>query len=223
MASGQPRPARDGQEAFTISAVAAIVPIYTGGRIRSTIENNRAQLDAAQADEVVAAMDLRLRGRPRLCGCPPRRPRASPWRRASVASLTAQARDVSNLVGQGLGIRNDLLAARVARANAQQREIQSRNRLNIAWAAYNRYLCRPLETVVPLADLAPEPPSPAGGEPASDALPIPDAGPIVPDEAEIPRWATARWPIARSSRPSPNRPAPSKRRPLRSGPRRGRK
>ncbi len=106
--------------------------------------------------------------------------------RSSVASLSAQARDVGNLVHEGRGIRNDLLAAQVARANAQQRESQATNRLNIAWAAYNRYLCRPMETVVPLVDLAPERPAPRPqGQPALDPLPIPDSQPIVPDEAEI--------------------------------------
>src|SRR5262249_20679458 len=107
--------------------------------------------------------------------------------RSSVASLTAQARDVSNLVKQGLGIRNDLLAAQVARSNAQQREIQSRNRLSIAWAPYNPHLCRPRETVRPLTDLAPEAASPAAarGEATSDAPLTPETDPIVPDEAEI--------------------------------------
>ena len=41
-ASGQPKAASGGQEQFTLSTVAAIVPIYTGGRIKSTIESNRA-------------------------------------------------------------------------------------------------------------------------------------------------------------------------------------
>ena len=46
--SGQPTPAPRGQEQFTISAVAAIVPIYSGGRIRSTIASNTAQLGASR-------------------------------------------------------------------------------------------------------------------------------------------------------------------------------
>jgi outer membrane protein TolC len=181
---GQPRPARGGQNAFTISGVAAVLPLYTGGRIRNAIEGNRAQLGAARADEVVAALDLKL-DVARAYVDVLRADRGVAVARSSVTSLTAQARDVSNLVKQGLGIRNDLLAAQVARANAQQREIQSRNRLSIAWAAYNRYLCRAMETVVPLADLAPEPPSSAGGDPTSDTLLMQDSGPIVPDEAEI--------------------------------------
>ncbi len=186
---GQPRPARNGQEAFTISAVAAMVPIYTGGRIRSTIEGNSAQFGAARADEVVTALDLKLdvaRAYVEVL----RAGRGVAVARSHVTSLTAQARDVSNLVKQGRSIRNDLLAARVARANAQQREIQASNRLSLAWAGYNRYLCRPMETVVPLVDLAPELPPSLQGERGTDALLVPDANPIVPDETEIETLST---------------------------------
>jgi outer membrane protein len=183
-ASGQPKAAPGGQQTFTISAVAAIVPIYTGGRIRHTIEGNRAQLGAARADEGVTALDLKL-DVARAYVDVLRAGRGVAVAQSSVASLTAQARDVSNLVNRGRGIRNDLLAAQVARANAQQREIQARNRLSIAWAGYNRYLCRPMETVVPLVDLVPPPSAAPPDEPSTDAFLAPDAGPIVPDEAEI--------------------------------------
>ncbi len=159
-ASGQPKAASGGQEQFTISAVAAIVPIYTGGRIRNTIESNRAQLSASQADEAATALDLKLEVA-RAYVDVLRANRGVAVARSNVESLSAQARDVQNLVTQGRGIRNDLLAAQVARANAQQREIQARNRLSIAWATYNRYLCRPMDTVVPLEELAHEPPPPA--------------------------------------------------------------
>jgi outer membrane protein TolC len=183
---GQPKAAKGGQESFTISAVAAVVPIYTGGRIRHTIENNRAQLGAARADEFAGVLDLKL-DVARAYVDVLRADRGVAVARSSVTSLTAQARDVSNLVKQGLGIRNDLLAAQVARSNAQQREIQTRNRLSIAWAAYNRYLCRPMETVVPLTDLVPESeaPAPAPGGHAMDAALAADLEPVVPDEAEI--------------------------------------
>ena len=102
----------------------------------------------------------------------------------SVASLSAQSRDVSNLVDQGRGIRNDLLAAQVARANAQQREIQARNRLSIAWAAYNRYLCRPLEAIVPLDELANDLRPDTGNKSAADLINA-DRGQYAPDETQI--------------------------------------
>lgn len=185
---GQPKPAPSAQESFTLSAVTASVPIYAGGKIRGTIAGNRARLDAAHADEFVTALDLKL-DVARAYVDVLRAGRGVAVARSSVASLSAQARDVSNLVREGRGIRNDLLAAQVARANAQQREIQARNRQSLAWAAYNRYLCRPMETVVPLVELATDrPPAQATlprGVPALDPLGIPDPRPIVPDEAEI--------------------------------------
>ena len=162
--SGQPKAAPGGQEQFTISAVAAIVPIYTGGRIRNTIASNSAQWNASKADEATTALDLKLEVA-RAYVDVLRASRGVAVAESNVVSLTAQARDVGNLVTQGRGIRNDLLAAQVARANAQQRKIQVRNRLSIAWATYNRYLCRPMDTVVPLEELAQEPPPPPSGEP----------------------------------------------------------
>ena len=182
--SGQPRAASGGQDLFTISAVAAIVPIYTGGRIRNTVASNRAQLNASRADEATTALDLKLEVA-RAYVDVLRANRGVAVAESNVVSLTAQARDVANLVTQGRGIRNDLLAAQVARANAQQRNIQARNRLSIAWATYNRYLCRSMDTVVPLEELAHEASPPRSGDAAGTGMLMQDAGPIVVDEAQI--------------------------------------
>ncbi len=184
---GQPKAApASGQQSFLISAVAASVPIYSGGRIRHSIADSHAQLGVARADEAASVLDLKLEVA-RAYVDVLRADRGVAVARSNVSSLASQARDVGNLVKQGLSIRNDLLAAQVARSNARQREIQAKNRLSIAWAAYNRYLCRPMETVVPLADLAPpEPPAAANGRAADPAALLEaDPEPIVPDEGEI--------------------------------------
>jgi outer membrane protein TolC len=174
------------QSNFMLSAVAASMPLYTGGRIRNTIDANRAQANASRADAASTAMGLKLDVARAYVGVL-RANRGVAVAQSSVASLSAQARDVANLVKQGRGIRNDLLAAQVARANAQQREIQARNTLSIAWATYNRYLCRPLATVVPLEEPAPEPPPPGPGatEPAVEAALMQDMAPIVADEPQV--------------------------------------
>jgi outer membrane protein len=182
--SGQPSAARGGQQQFTFSAVAAIVPIYTGGRIRGTIAGNTAQLSASRADEATAALDLKLVVA-RAYVDVLRSNRGVVVAQSNVGNLTAQARDVGNLVTQGRGIRNDLLAAQVARANAQQREIQVRNRLSIAWATYNRYLCRPMDTVVTLDELAQEPPPSARGGVSDQNVLMQELQPITVDEAQI--------------------------------------
>jgi len=146
------------QSDFTFSVVAATVPIYTGGRIRNTIQANRYQVNAARADEFRAVLDLKL-DVARSYVAVLRAGRTLGVARSNVQSLAAHARDVGNLVQQGRGIRNDLLAAQVALANARQREILNRNQLSIAWATYNRYLNRPLAMTVPLQDLSVPPPS----------------------------------------------------------------
>ena len=181
--SGQPRAASGGQDLFTISAVAAIVPIYTGGRIRNTVASNRAQLNASRADEATTALDLKLEVA-RAYVDVLRANRGVAVAESNVVSLTAQARDVANLVTQGRGIRNDLLAAQVA-APMPSSATSRRNRLSIAWATYNRYLCRSMDTVVPLEELAHEAPPPRSGDTADTAMLRQDAEPIVVDEEQI--------------------------------------
>ncbi len=180
---GQPRPARGGQEAFTISGVAAIVPLYTGGRIRGTIENNRAQLGAAQADEVVAALDLK-REVARLRGYPPGRPgrRRGAERRHEPHGAGARRLEPGRprpghpqRPARGPGGPRECPAARDPIAQSLEHRLGRLQSLPVPPAGDGR----------PAGGSVPEPPSPAGGEPASDALPIPDPGPIVPDEAEI--------------------------------------
>ena len=138
---------------FMLSAVAGTVPLYTGGRILNTIDQNRAEVNAARAEETSTTLDLKFDVAQAYIGVL-RSGRSVAVARSNVVSLAAQTRDVDNLVKNGRGIRNDLLAARTALANARQREIQVRNTLDLAWATYNRYLCRPMNTVVPLDDLA---------------------------------------------------------------------
>ena len=66
---------------------------------------------------------------------------------ASVASLTAHASDVDAMVSRELVASNDLLAARVALANAEQLRLRAANALELANAGYNRLLGEPLERV----------------------------------------------------------------------------
>jgi outer membrane protein TolC len=77
--------------------------------------------------------------------------------KSNVEQLTSFARDITNRRDQGVAIQSDELAAEVSLANAQLGEIQSRNTLKTAWATYKRYLCRPLDTVVDLDELAAAP------------------------------------------------------------------
>ena len=75
---------------------------------------------------------------------------------ATVASLTAHANDVAVMVEREAVARNDLLAARVTLADAEQVRLRAENRHAMALAAYNRLLGEPMDRVPELAELPAE-------------------------------------------------------------------
>jgi outer membrane protein len=89
--------------------------------------------------------------------------------KANTASLTAHARDVEDMQRSGQVPRNDLLAAEVSLADAEQRQLQAETALEIARAAYNRQTGRPLDAAVELEPDLPQIPGEALGGPI-DAL-----------------------------------------------------
>lgn len=151
------------QRMFFVSAVAATQPLYSGGQVANTIRAGQAQVNAARADEARTALDLLLDVAYAYVGVL-RSNRGLQVVQSNVDNLASQARDVGNLVREGRSIRNDLLATQVALANARQNELRARNELDNARAAYNRFLGRPLDLVVPLDELAPPPPTGASAE-----------------------------------------------------------
>ncbi len=131
-------------------------PLYTSGRIRAGIEAAGASLAAARIRESAETQDLKLRVAEAYVAVLRAR-RGVAVAESHVASLASHARDVENLHEQGMVPRNDRLAAQVALADARQAAIQARNALDLARAAYNRQLGRPLAEPVELADLEPFP------------------------------------------------------------------
>jgi outer membrane protein TolC len=67
---------------------------------------------------------------------------------SGVQTLKTHERDVNDLREQGLVALNDVLAVQVALANATQDRIRVANALDMARAAYNRLLGRPLDAEV---------------------------------------------------------------------------
>ncbi len=125
------------------------LPLYTHFQISSLIDAAMASLQAGKFDEQAASQRVKLRIAEAyvavLLGI----------RQTEVAisheqSLAAHAVDVKNLHDEGMVPVNDLLAAKVALANARQMTLQARNRLDIARSVYNRFLNRPLEYEVNL-------------------------------------------------------------------------
>jgi outer membrane protein len=141
-----------GQRDLPASITYASVPLYTGGRILRTIDSAAAQVGAQRNEEFRTALDLKLMVAEAYIGVL-RAQKNLQVARSNVEQLASFARDVRNRRAEGLAIRSDELAAEVSLANAQVSAIQAQTTLASAWATYNRYLGRPLTTVVPLVEL----------------------------------------------------------------------
>ncbi|MFZ2629181.1 MAG: TolC family protein [Rugosibacter sp.] len=141
------------RESAAYKAMASL-PLYTGGRIERGIDAAAASLNAAKLGEAGDVQSLKLRVSDAYVGVL-RAGRMLQVAEGHVASLTAHARDVENLYTQGMVAKSDLLSAQVALADARQKALQAANGLDLARAAYNRLLGRPLDQVVALDDLSP--------------------------------------------------------------------
>jgi len=143
---------RDDQ--FTTGTVQLRLPLYAGGQISAGID--AAQHKATGASEVqqstAATLKLEvaeayvdvLRARHGLEAA-----------NSSVASLTSHVADVQHLVDRELVPRSDLLAAKVALADAEQARVRAANAVEIAQAAYNRRLGEPLSRIPELEEKVP--------------------------------------------------------------------
>ena len=150
------------QTDLPISFTFASLPLYTGGRLMRNIDAAGEPVRAADRGVPHGARpeaDGR-RGLRRVL----RAQRYLEVAQSNVEQLASFARDMTNRREQGLAIRSDELAAEVSLANAQLAEIQARTALETAWATYNRYLCRPLGTVVELDELRRPRRPPTGSE-----------------------------------------------------------
>ena len=146
-------PLFDGETMETADARVTL-PLYVGGRIRYGIDAAQAMLDAqsarSMADEQQVKLDVARRFIDVL-----RAERALAVADSTVASLQAHVADVDDMFRAGAVARNDYLSAAVSLADAEQRRLQSRNALDLASAAYNRALGRPLDAPVVLDEQLP--------------------------------------------------------------------
>ena len=122
------------------------LPLYTGGATGASIRAANQGARAAEAGVRQSRADLKLDVAVRYAMVLRAR-RSLAAAEASVASLTAHASDVAAMVDCELVASNDLLAARVALANAEQLRLRAANALDLAQAGYNRLLGEPLERV----------------------------------------------------------------------------
>jgi len=129
---------------FISGSVQLKLPLYTGGQISAGIDAAHHALVGASENEESAASALKLEVAEAYVGVLRAR-RALEAAQSSVESLTAHANDVQHLVERDLVARADLLAARVALANAEQARVRAANTGEIAQATYNRRVGEPLE------------------------------------------------------------------------------
>jgi outer membrane protein len=129
---------------FVSGSVQLKLPLYTGGQITAGIDAAHHALVGASEDEESATAALKVRVAEAYVDVLRAR-RALEAAQSSVESLTAHASDVQQMVDRDLVARADLLAARVALANAEQVRVRAANSGEIAQATYNRRLGEPLE------------------------------------------------------------------------------
>jgi len=129
---------------FVSGSVQLKLPLYAGGQISAGIQAAHAAATAAGADERTTLAQLKLEVAHSYVAVLRAR-RALAAAQSSATSLAAHARDVQQMYDRELVAKSDLLAARVALANAEQARQRASNAVKLAEAAYNRRLGEPLE------------------------------------------------------------------------------
>jgi len=132
-----------------LAAANVTLPLYTAGRIGAGVQAAEAQLHAEREAAAGLSQQVKLGVAERYVGVL-RAESALAVAEGLVASLAAHLREVDDLYRGGSVPRNDLLAASVSLADAEQRRSQAQNALDIARAAYNRSLGRALDAPVDL-------------------------------------------------------------------------
>jgi outer membrane protein TolC len=131
------------------------LPLYTGGRISSSIAAAEARSRGAGLQAGGAEQDLKLAVAESYVAVL-RTQRALAVADSSVASLEGYARDLDVMYEREAIPRNDWLLGQVALADALQSRLRAANALEVARAGYNRRLGEPLDRVVVLEHTLPD-------------------------------------------------------------------
>jgi outer membrane protein TolC len=127
-------------------------PIYTSGRISNGIDAAAANVVAQKADHSRTVLDVKM-SVAEIYVKVLLATRIVEVAESRVVSLISHDKDVSAMYERGVVSQNDLLASRVALADAQQKAIDAHADLEVVQAAYNRALGRDLAQPVFLADV----------------------------------------------------------------------
>jgi outer membrane protein TolC len=145
------------------------LPLFTAGRITAGIESAELGAQAADSASDSAVQDLKLAVASAYVDVL-RAGRSLTAAQAQVESLRSLVNDVTVMVEQEAVPRNDLLAAQLTLAEAEQAQLRAANRLSFARAHYNRLLGEPLDRIPDLAELHAAPADSTGPDNSLDAL-----------------------------------------------------
>ena len=145
-----------GGDDFAMGSATLSVPLFTGGRISSSIAAAEARGRGAGAQLQGAEQDLRLAVAESYVEVLRAR-KALAVADSNVRTLESLVGDVDAMYERELVPKNELLAVQVALADARQNSLRAANGAEIAQAAYNRRLGEPLDRVVDLVEQVPGP------------------------------------------------------------------
>jgi len=145
-----------GGDDFWMGAATVTVPLFTSGRISSSIAAAEARGRGAGAQAQGAQEDVKLAVAEAYVGVLRAR-KALVVADSNVKTLESMESDVSAMFERELVPKNDLLAVQVALADARQGRLKAANAVELAVASYNRRLGEPLSRPVELDEDLPAP------------------------------------------------------------------
>jgi len=136
---------------FLMGSATVTVPLFTSGRISSSIAAAEARERGVDAQVSAATSDVKLAVADAYVGVLRAR-KAHGVASSNVQTLEALTRDTTSMFERELVPKNELLAVQVALADARQNELRAANAAAVAAASYNRRLGAPLDRAVELSE-----------------------------------------------------------------------
>ncbi len=134
---------------FLVSSTQAILPLYTGGKITSLINQAEARVEAARQGERRDLLDLKMDVAENYF-LVLRMNRIVQVLHEAQRELEIHVKNTADLLEKGIVTENIHLAAQVSKAQIDQQILQAKQGFDLSKSAYNRYLARPLNTPVSL-------------------------------------------------------------------------
>jgi outer membrane protein len=138
-------------DSFLMGSASISVPLFTSGRISSSIAAAEARERGVGAQVMAATADVKLAVADSYVEVLRAR-KAHGVASSNVQTLEALTRDTTSMFERELVPKNELLAVQVALADARQNELRAANAAEVAAAAYNRRLGAPLDRPVELSE-----------------------------------------------------------------------